>query len=244
VDIITIDGMVEHDFRHSVEDMLRLDQVDEAVERLQAQVAPYCGPNGILPPCFLSAATRQVEIGGWSRLGERLCDHDRPQRKITAIGVTLADATRLGGPGPSRGRLAPFIKTYYFSDEAYPFSGATRDDLLDGYSRDGFEWQGDYQATDVTLSVRGLDDLHGPIVTLERQLLARPDPDEDEIRAGTIGACYVAVLIHRALRDTIRKHGVPPALRHRCVRRHLPDVRRAGGRDRAGCRRCAGRRGG
>lgn len=212
MDIITIDGMVEHDFRHSVEDMLRLDQVDEAVERLQALVAPFSGVSGILPPCFLDAARRRVEIGGWNRLTDRVTSHDKDDRPITAIGITLVDATSLGGPGPSRGRLAPFIKTYYFSDDAYPFSNATRDDLLDGYSRDGFEWQGDYQATDATLTVRGLDDLYAPIFTLERQLLARSDPPEDEIRAGTIGACLIAVLIHRAIRDAIVQQGLPRPL--------------------------------
>ena len=216
MEIVTIDGMVEHDFRLSIEDMLRLNQVDEAIERLRGLlegcVGDGQGGEGVLPPRFLQVTADYIEIGGWNRLADRLCDHDRARHPISAIGVTLADYRALGGPGIRDGRLAPFIKTFYFNDDGYPFSEATRSDLLDGYSRDGFEWQGDYQATDATLSVRGIDDLYGAIVELEDRLLASPDPGEAEIRAGTIGACYVAALIHQALRDTIRRKGLPRPL--------------------------------
>ena len=212
MEIVTIDGMVEHDFRLSIEDMLRLDQVDAAIERLRGLLESCVGEGGILPSRFLEVTADYIEIGGWHRLADRLRDHDRARHPISAMGVTVADSRALGGPGIRAGRLAPFIKTFYFNDDGYPFSEATRSDLLDGYSRDGFEWQGDYQATDATLSVRGIDDLYGAIVELEDRLLANPDPGEAEIRAGTIGACYVAALIHQALRDTIRRKGLPRPL--------------------------------
>ena len=217
MEIVTIDGMVEHDFRLSIEDMLRLNQVDEAIERLRGLLETCVGDGqggdgGVLPARFLQVTADYIEIGGWHRLADRLRDHDRARHPISAIGVTLADYRPLGGPGIRNGRLAPFIKTFYFNDDAYPFSQATRSDLLDGYSRDGFEWQGDYQATDATLSIRGIDDLYGAIVELEDRLLASPDPGEAEVRAGTIGACYVAALIHQALRDTIRRKGLPRPL--------------------------------
>ena len=212
MNIVTIDGMDEQDFRHSIEDMLRLGQVDEAVERLRALLGPHVGVHETLPPRFLEVSSRDVEFAGWHRLADRLCDHDRPNHPVSAIGVTLSDARVLGGPGPTRGRLSPFIKTFYFNDEAYPFSDATRDDLLDGYSRDGFEWQGDYQATDATLSIKGIDDLYGAIVELEDRLFDSIDLGETEIRAGTIGACYLAALIHQSLRETIRKKGLPRPL--------------------------------
>ena len=212
MDIITIDGMTENDFRHSIEDMLRLDQVDEAIARLRELLAASGAAGTVLPARFQDVTAQDLEIGGWQRLDDRLLDHDRPNFPITAIGVTLADATTLGGPGPSGGKLAPFIKTFYFSDEAYPFKEATRDDLLDGYSRDGFELQGDYRATDATLSIKGIDDLYGAIIELEARLFETPEPDPDEIRAGAIGSCLLAALIHQALRDTIRAKGLPRTL--------------------------------
>ncbi len=212
MDIITIDGMVENDFRFSIEDMLRLDQVDEAVERLRGLLGSAAGVGKILPERFLEITSADLEIGGWHRLEDRLLDHGRSNFPITAIGVTLADTRQLGGPVPDGGKLRPFIKTFYFTDDAYPFSEASRDDLLDGYSREGFELQGDYRATDATLSVKGIDDLYGAIVELEARLCDTPDPAEDEIRAGSIGSCFLAALIHQALRDTIRQKGLPRSL--------------------------------
>lgn len=212
METVTIDGMSEDDFRYGVEDMLRLGLVDEASERLRLLVEPYAGSMGILPPRFREVTAANLEISGWDRLAERLHNHDRAGRPISAIGIVLADARVLGGPGPERGRLAPFIKTYYFTDDAYPFSDATREDLLDGYTREGFGWQSDYQATDAGIAIKGVDDLHGAIVELEDRLLDSATPPGDYIAAGTVGACYLAALIHQALRDKIRECGLPRPL--------------------------------
>jgi hypothetical protein len=212
MDTITIDGLDEHEFRHGIEDMLRADEAGQAIEKLRDLLKPYAGYGEILPPRFLEVQPADVTFGGWSKLANRLPHHDRPGYSITAIGVVLSDSRALGGPGPENGRLAPFVKTFYFSDDAYPFTNASRDDLLDGYSRDGFGWQGDYQATDATLSIKGIDELYGAVVELEDRLMASHSPSEDEIRAGTIGACFLAALIHQSLRDTIRKNGLPRPL--------------------------------
>jgi len=212
METITIDGMDEHDFRHEVEDLLRLDQGDEALARLRVLLEPYAGGGMFLPARFLDVTAADVRFTGLDKLEARLSGYDRPGYPISAIGVVLADARVLGGPGPKHGRLAPFIKTYYFSDDAYPFTEASRDDLLDGYSREGFGWQADYQATDATLRITGIDDLHGAIIELEDKLLDRAEPPEEAVRAGSIGACYLAALIHQALREAVRKQGLPRPL--------------------------------
>lgn len=212
MDLITIDGMVEHDFRWSVEDMLRLDQVDEAIERLRNLLRATPGVAELLPPRFLSFASHHVEIAGWGRLEERLQEYDRAGHPITAIGLTMTDPRSRGGPGAAGGWLAPFAKTFYFNDDAFPFTGASREDLLEGYSRDGFEWQSDYQATDATLSIKGLDDLYGAVVALEDRLLASAYPSEIEVRAGSIASCYLATLIHAAVRDAVSEKGLPRPL--------------------------------
>ncbi|MEP6868532.1 MAG: hypothetical protein ABJA20_08445 [Novosphingobium sp.] len=212
METITIDGMDEHAFRHSIENLLRLDQVDEALEKLRLLLEPVAGAGRILPERFLTVSSSDIEFVGWHKLAKRLSHHDRSTSPITAIGITLADARNLGGPGPSGGRLSPFIKTFYFADDAFPFSIASRDDLLDGYTRDGFEWEADYQASDVTLSIKGIDDLYGAVIELEERLFDIGNPDPAEVRAGSIGACYIAVLIHQALRETIREKGLPRPL--------------------------------
>jgi len=212
METITIDGVDENAFRHDIEDMLRFDEVEDAIVRLRALLEPYARPGGILPERFLTVTADEVEITGWDRLASRLGSHDRPQFPISAIGVVLADARVLGGPGPQGGRLAPFIKTYYFTDDAYPFTNSSREDLLDGYTREGFGWQADYQATDATLAIKGIDDLYGTVIELEDRLLDLANPPEEFLRAGTIGACFLAALIHQALRETIRRQGLPRPL--------------------------------
>ena len=47
---------------------------------------------------------------------------------------------------------------------------------------------------------------------LEDHLLDRSNPPEEMLRAGTLGACFLAALIHQSLRDTIRKQGLPRPL--------------------------------
>lgn len=212
METITIDGMDEHDFRHSIEDMLRQDVVDDAINRLRALLTPYAGEGGILPARFLTVTTADIALSGWTGLGGRLDALDRPGHPISAIGIAMADPIEAGRRPDSEGRLAPCIETCYLSDSGYPFSEATRDDLLDGYSREGFEYQGDFEGIDTDLAVDGIDDLYGAISQLETRLLRSDDPSPDEIRAGSLGACFLAALIHQAVRDTIRTHGLPRPL--------------------------------
>lgn len=212
METITIDGMNEDDFRRSIESMLRRDEIDEAIARLKSLLAPYVGEGGILPSRFLAVTAEEVRLSGWDELGARLDAHDEPSHPISAIGISLTDPREAGRRLDDAGRMAPCIETSYFSDSAYPFSDATREDLLDGYSSFGFEWQDDHKLTDTTLSVDGIDDLYGAIVALEARLFDSDEPSEDEIRAGSLGACYLATLIHQAARDMVRRNGLPRPL--------------------------------
>jgi hypothetical protein len=116
-------------------------------------------------------------------------------------------------PGPdASGRLTPLIETSYFSDDSFPFSDADRNDLLDGYSMDDSAWQGDFEGSDSAVKVEGIEDLFGSVAAIEARVMQSEDPDGDEIRAGSIGACFLAVLVHQAVRETVRKEGLPRAL--------------------------------
>ncbi|MCB2059648.1 MAG: hypothetical protein R3E09_17600 [Novosphingobium sp.] len=212
MDEITIDGMGEMDFRRLIEEMLRRGEADEAATKLRDLLRPFAGEGGILPARFMTVAADQISFRGWDELTERIGQYDRPELKISALSIALADPEDAGAEPGEDGRMAPCIETCYFSDSAFPFSVAARDDLLDGYSHYGCEWQGDFEKSDSTLSVEGIDDLYGAIVRLEAKLLDSEQPDPKEISAGSLGACYLAVLIHQALRDTVRKKGLPRAL--------------------------------
>ncbi len=77
VDSITIDGLDEHEFRRSIENMLRHGEVDSAAARLRALLEPYAGEGGILPARFLGISARDVTITGWERLADRIDGYDR-----------------------------------------------------------------------------------------------------------------------------------------------------------------------
>jgi hypothetical protein len=212
VDSITIDGLGEEDFRRSIESMLRHGQADAAAGRLRALIAPYAGEgeDKILPDRFLAVSSADITLAGWNDLTDNIGQYDRPGQRISALSVSFAEGDGIGRD--KSGMLRPSIETNFFTDEAYPFSGSARGDLLNGYSHYQSEWQGNFEGTDKTLSVEGIDDLYGAVVRLETRLLENSEPSTQEICAGSLGACYLAVLLHQVVRDAVHSNGLPRPL--------------------------------
>jgi hypothetical protein len=202
----------EEDFRRSIESMLRHGEADVAAKRLRALLAPYAGEDAdpILPDRFLAVSSTDIALTGWDALADSIARHDRPGQRISALSIAVAEGDGMG-PDES-GMLRPAIRTSYFSDEAFPFSGSARGDLLHGYSQHQSEWEGHFEGADTTLSVDGIDDLYGAVARLEARLLQSPEPSMREICAGTLGACYLAVLLHKAVLEAVRREGLPRPL--------------------------------
>ncbi len=214
MDTITIDGLDENDFRRSIETMLRNGEADDAASKLRALLAPYSGPNKLLPERFLTVSPQEVSLAGWPDLRARIGKYDRPEHLISALRIAVTDPDP-EAPSPALdapGRFSPSIETSYFSDDSFPFSDADRNDLLDGYSMDDSAWQGDFEAADSAVKVEGIDDLYGSIAAIEARVMQSDEPDGDEIRAGSLGACFLAVLVHQAVRETVHKEGLPRTL--------------------------------
>lgn len=203
------DGLSEEEFRRSIEARLRENRPDEAIKRLRRLLAADAGPGGVLPARFLSVDSSDLQLHGWNDLATRIRAYDEPGRPITAISIAF------GWPGENppqpdeRGHLRPLIEVEYFNDSAFPFSESDRENLLEGYSYYGCTWAGEGKATDTTLQLEGIDDLHGALAQLEARLLAMDVPDEDEIRAGSLGACLLSVLLFQAVSDRIAADGLP-----------------------------------
>ena len=214
MDTITIDGLDENDFRRSIETMLRNGEADDAAAKLRALLAPYSGPNKLLPERFLTVSPQEVSLAGWQDLRARIGKYDRPEHLISALRIAVTDPDPDAPPATpdGTGRFSPSIETSYFSDTSFPFSDADRNDLLDGYSMDDSAWQGDFEAADSAVKVEGIDDLYGSIAAIEARVMQSDEPDDDEIRAGSLGACFLAVLVHQAVRETVHKEGLPRAL--------------------------------
>lgn len=209
---IVLDGENEEAFRRSIERRLRQGLDRDAVERLRALLGPHSGPGKILPERFLTVHSGELILNGWDRLAEAVARHDREGWPITALSIAF------GWPGEeipapdAEGRLSPLIETAFFSDEAFPFSRSAREDLLDGYSYHGCTWADDSVATETCLRLDGIDDLHGALALLEARLLASEDPDEEEIRAGSLGACLLSALLFQAVAAQIERAGLPRPL--------------------------------
>lgn len=204
--------MNEEAFRRSIETRLRQGKADAAIEQLRRLLAPYAGPGLLLPQRFLTVKADDLYLIGWEGLDGAVRRHDQPGRPVSALSIAF------GWPGESvpepnaEGQLAPHIETSYFTDEIFPFSQSARDDLLDGYSYHGCTWGDDCEATDTALSLTGINDLHGALASLEARLLASDEPDEEGIRAGSLGACLLSALLFQAVGQRIERDGLPRPL--------------------------------
>lgn len=209
---IVIDRLNEEDFRRAIENRLREKQASVAIERLRRLLAPYAGPGKILSERFLTVETSDFVLSGWEALDESIRRYDRPGSPITAISIAFGWPGEEPRPRDASGHLSPYLETRYFTDAAFPFSESTRDDLLDGYSSYGCTWGDDCEATDTALSVGGIDDLHTALTDLEEVLLGSDSPDEDGLRAGSLGACLLSALLVQAVSEQIDQHGLPRPL--------------------------------
>lgn len=218
---LVINGLNEEDFRRSVENRLREGRAHMAIERLRSLLPEFARPGGLLPERFLTVQPSDLVLEGWDQLGDAIKRRDLPGRLITGISVAF------GWPGEepplpdANGHLKPLIEVSYYSDSSFPFSKSSREDLLDGYSAYGCTWHGDAEASDNALSVDGIDDLHGALALLEARLLASDTPDEDSIRAGSLGACLLSALLVQAVKDQIEAEGLPRPV---CVTAGSSDV--------------------
>lgn len=209
---LVIDGLSEEDFRRSIQNRLREGKASSTIIRLRALLTPFAGPGGVLPERFVTIEAADLILTGWDTLGEAASRHDRPGRPVTALSIAF------GWPGEdvpepdAEGHLPPCIETSYFNDDSYPFSVSSREDLLEGYSFDGCTWSGDPQATDSALAVVGIDDLNGALAALEARLLASDEPAEDDLRAGSLAACLLSVLLIQAVTLQIERDGLPRPL--------------------------------
>ena len=212
VTTISIDGLNEEAFRRSIESRLRQGKAGTAVDQLRALLVPYVGPGRCLPDRFLTVKADDLFLIGWDGLDGAIRRHDQPGRRVSALSIAFGWPGENGPQPNAEGRLAPHIETSYFTDEIFPFSQSARDDLLDGYSIHGCTWGDDCEATDAALSLTGIDDLNGALAMLEARLLASEEPDEEGIRAGSLGASLLSALLFQAVGQRIERDGLPRPL--------------------------------
>lgn len=200
-DPIFADDRSEHRFRDRIQALLRAARPDAAEDEIRRALETMrAAGHPLAAPC-LAADHQDIGVTGWDTLAH-LGD------AITAIGIDISWPGHTSARPDARGWLAPVIETNYFADDAFPFSTATRAEILAGYSAHGSRWQGAFDEIGTAIGITGIDHLHGAVYRLDaaRQGPFAPSPDRD---MAVIGACFVAVLVHRAIRATIVRRGLP-----------------------------------
>lgn len=206
---ITIDGMVDEEFRHAIEVLLREGQAEQAETWLRSRIAMVSGPGLPLPERFPQLTSADLSITGWEDIAGRLAHLDTLGAPITAIGIDLSDPDHIGlSPEPS-GLMPLHVETHYYTDDAWPFSRCDRASLTGGYVGSGSRWTDRFVEVDDTIGIAGIDDLYGAVFALEHRCRPGGDASEQERRAYMLGASFIAVLAHIAIRDTAMREGLP-----------------------------------
>lgn len=199
---VTIDGMVEDEFRQAIETLLREGNADHAAKWLKSRLEAVCGDGLPLPARFLAVAPADITVTGWEDIPGRLERLDAIGSPITALGIDLGDPEETGS-------MTLHVETRFYTDDGWPFSRYDRARLLAGYEGTGARpWAGSLADVDDTIGIEGIDDLYGLVLGLEYR---RRDGEvsSTELRAHMLGASYIAVLVHLAVRETALQCGLP-----------------------------------
>ena len=199
-------------FCDEVEAMLRAGDAEAALGRVRGMLTTLAQGGSALAARCLAAGPERVTVAGWAGLAGRVAALDRPGKPITAIGIDLSDPGAHSDTRPdAAGRMDPYIETNFYSDDAFPFSRSDRNALLDGYVGSGSKWQGSFVDIDNMITVQGLGDVYGPVYALE-QAHARSSNGGPDFDMAVVGSSHIAVLVHLAVRNAVRRHGLPRPL--------------------------------
>ncbi|HKT85191.1 MAG TPA: hypothetical protein VJQ77_03780 [Novosphingobium sp.] len=209
---VTIDGMVEEEFRHAIVTLLREGNAGHAAKWLKSRLEPVCGDGLQLPARFLTVTPADVVVTGWSDIANRIERLEALGSIVTAVSIDLSDPGHLGLAPDASGLMAPHIETHFYTDDAWPFSRCDRAGMLVGYERGVSRWTGHFAEVDDTIGIEGIDDLYGAVLALEQACRPGGGASDMQHRAYMLGASYVAVLVHLAVLGTVLEQGLPRRL--------------------------------
>ncbi len=204
------DDNAERAFCADVEAKLRIGDVDGALATVRGALATLAERGQPLAERCLARDAGEVTITGWDDLAAEIEGVDRT---VTALGVDLSWPGHIGATPDEDGALTPLIETNLYSDASagFVFSTAECAALLAGYADGSAAWQGGMEDVLETLELDGIGDLYGPIYALERST-GQPGADRRDRDMAVVGSCFVAVLLHAAVRRAVLEHGLPHAM--------------------------------
>ena len=134
----TPDG--ERRYGRAFADLIRAERHDLAEDRLTSDLATLRVP---LAELCLETRADAVELTDWETLGQLIFQPLRDGGLCSAIGLDLSNYADL--PPTPEGWVELSVEVPFYSDSAFPFSTATREEILAVNASDPTPWQGRFE---------------------------------------------------------------------------------------------------
>jgi hypothetical protein len=198
-----------------VEEMSRLlsaGRTADADARLTAELVRF---DGALARLCKATPAADVTLEGWDDLLPILAEWEGPP--VTAITLGLTNPPDLSfETGPDH---QPDLLLGLYSDEAFPFSRASKADLLAECGKEYPAWAGAEEDVEFYCTLSGLDSLNTALIHCKHRRFLRDGHDGVEGRAPggyveyVLGSWLLATRFLQAAEQAISGHGLPRGCR-------------------------------
>jgi hypothetical protein len=210
--ITLLDEAGEAAWIEEIRDLLSAGRAAEADVRLAAELAGF---DGALARLCKATAAVDVALEGFEDLKPILAEWEGPP--VTAITLGLTNPPDLVFDG---GRThEPDLLLGLYSDEAFPFSSASRADLAAECAKELPAWFGAEEDVEFYCTVSGLAELNTALIHWKHRRFLRDGRDGVEGRAPggyvefVLGSWFLATRFLQAAERVVSDHGLPAGCR-------------------------------
>jgi len=196
----------------AISGLLSAGRTAEADARLAAELAGF---DGALARLCKATVAAEVALEGWDDLLPILAEWEGPP--VTAITLGLTNPPDLVfEPG---GTHQPDLLLGLYSDEAYPFSRASKTDLLAECGKECPAWVGAEEDVEFYCTISGLDALNTALIHCKHRRFLRDGRDGVEGRAPggyveyVLGSWLLATRFLQATERALAEHRLPAGCR-------------------------------
>ncbi len=183
----------------------------EADAKLRGDLAQI--PSELAALCLATSASA-VEVTGWDEVVFELKHYEGDP--ITALAITMGNEveTTMTKLAP----LEPELEVAFIADETFPFSTASRDEILAENTSYYTPWQGKGEDIEAYLEVAGLAELNSALLNHKHRVFLRAGEDEAPVAASMEYIAYVLASLtrvlrfHQAVRAQMESQGLPGAI--------------------------------
>jgi hypothetical protein len=202
----------EHAWIEEMRELLCAGRAAEADARLTAELAGF---EGAIARLCKATPAADVTLEGWDDLLPILAEWEGPP--VTAITLGLTNPPDLVFEAGKTHE--PDLLLGLYSDEAFPFSGASRADLLAECAKEIPAWAGAEEDVEFYCTLSGLAELNTALIHCKHRRFLRDGRDGVEGRAPggyveyVVGSWLLATRFLQATERAVAEHGLPAGCR-------------------------------